>query len=276
MTTDKRQHVHGMWAAVADRWVQNADYVERRAGGINKALLDGAEIGPSDRVLELACGPGGLALAAAAVASEVVASDVALAMVEAAAARAIDAGVSNFTAKVLDLEAIAEPDSSFDAVLVREGLMFAVDPAAAVAEIARVLKPGGRAAASVWGPKADNPWLAIVLDSVAAQLGFEVPPPGMPGPFSLADGERFAGLFRDAGFTDVELTTAAAPLHADSLEEWWLRTSSLAGPVAGIIATLPSSVKGDLDQRVREAALPYLSADGIDFPGLTLVVTART
>jgi SAM-dependent methyltransferase len=263
-----------MWAAVADKWADNADYIETRAAEINKALLDGAAVGPADRVLELASGPGGFSLALAAVAGEVVASDVVPVMVEATAARAKAAGFSNLTAKVLDLEEIDEPDASFDVVVIREGLMFAVNPAAAVGEIKRVLKPGGRVAVSVWGPKVENPWLAIVMDGVSEQLGFQVPPATMPGPFALADGKQLVALFRDAGFADIAMSTASSPLHTDSFEAWWERTQKLAGPVASIIAKLPDEAKAELEDRLRIAAEPYRTTDGFEFPGLTLVATA--
>src|ERR671936_1371604 len=59
--------------------------------------------------------------------------------------------------------------------------MFALDPARAVAEIRRILRPGGRLALAVWGPRARNPWLGVVFDAVSAQLGAPVPPPGIPG-----------------------------------------------------------------------------------------------
>jgi ubiquinone/menaquinone biosynthesis C-methylase UbiE len=276
MSTEQREHVHGMWANVADRWAEHAEYLEGRAAELNKALLDGVALAPGDRVLELACGPGGLTLAAARIAREVVASDVVPAMVAAAAERAARAGLTNVTTKVLDLEEIEEPDDSFDVVLVREGLMFAVDPAAAACEIRRVLRPGGRAGVSVWGPKVDNPWLSIVMDAVSAHLGHEVPPPGMPGPFSLADASRFVGLFGAAGFVDIELGSASAPVHADSFDEWWSRTQALAGPLSGILAMLPAPALGEIEQRARAAAAPFESADGIDLPGVALVVTARS
>ena len=55
------------------------------------------------------------------------------------------------TTRELDLERVEQPDDSYDVVLCREGLMFAVDPAQAAREIRRVLRPGGRVALSVWG-----------------------------------------------------------------------------------------------------------------------------
>lgn len=274
MTNERCERVHGLWAAVAEQWGEYADYVEARATDINKALLDGAAIGPGDVVLELAAGPGGLGLAAAARAGRVVISDVVPKMVEIAGARSAALGLTNVETKVLDLERIDEPDASFDVVVVREGLMFAVDPSSAVAEIHRVLRPSGRVAVSVWGARSENPWLGLVMDGAAAQLGHDVPPPGMPGPFSLSDGEALAGLFKAAGFKDVNLTQADAPLRAASFEDWWQRTTALAGPLAGVLAMLPTEAKTELEGRVRAAATPYVTADGIGFPGSARVVTA--
>src|SRR6185295_2765066 len=91
--------------------------------------------------------------------------------------------------RVLDLEQIDMPDASFDIVVCREGLMFALDSVRAASEIARVLRPGGRAAIAVWGPRDRNPWLGVLADAVQQHTGVPVPPPGTPGPFSLgADG----------------------------------------------------------------------------------------
>ena len=275
MTNERRELVHGMWAAVADNWSERADFLDLRAAAVTKALLDGAGIMATDRVLALADGPGGLGLAAATYAAEVVSSDVVPTYAALVESRSNAAGLINVTAKVLDLEEIAEPDASFDAVVVREGLMFAVDPSAALREIHRVLRAGGRLAAAVWGAKADNPWLAIVMDAVAAHVGHEVPPPGMPGPFALSDELGLGQLARDAGFADVRVGHVEVRFHAPSFEEWWAHTSALAGPISGIVAAMPADAKAALLDRLREAARPYQTSDGLDIPGLSLVLTAR-
>jgi ubiquinone/menaquinone biosynthesis C-methylase UbiE len=274
MSNDKRQLVHGMWAGVAEQWTQRADFIDRRAAAVTKALLDGAAIGSADRVLVLADGPGGLGLAAARIAAEVVSSDVVPSYADIVNARAHAAGLANVTAKVLDLEEIAEADDSFDAVVIREGLMFAVDPSAALGEIRRVLRGDGRLAAAVWGPKADNPWLAIVMDAVSAQVGHEVPPPGMPGPFALADELGLGRLAREVGFREVRVDHVAVRFHASSFDEWWKHTSALAGPIAGIVANLCDDAKAELLRQLRAASSPYETSDGLDIPGLSLVLTA--
>src|SRR5689334_1457790 len=176
-----REHVHTMWDGVAPAWAERADSVDERVAGVTQRLLGRAAPATGNRVLELAAGVGGAGLAAAGRVGpdgQVVISDVAPAMVAAAAARAEARGVTNVGTAVLDLEAIDRPDRTFDVVVCREGLMFAIDPAAAVAEIHRVLRPGGRVAVSVWGPRERNPWLGEVLDAVSAELGVELPPPG--------------------------------------------------------------------------------------------------
>src|SRR5215216_3722965 len=134
--------LHAMWAALATGWGEHADYVDVRSARLTARMLDRAALQPGERVLELACGAGGLGMAAAervAPGGEVVLSDVAAEMTAIAAARAEAIGLDNVATFELDLERIAEPDASFDAVLCREGLMFALDPGQAVREIRRVL-----------------------------------------------------------------------------------------------------------------------------------------
>lgn len=146
MTTTMQGQIHGMWASVATAWEANADFIDARGAALTERLLDLARPAPGERVLELASGPGGLGLAAAGRVGpegEVVISDVAAPMVAAARARARARGLDNVRARELDFEAIEEPDESFDVVLCREGLMFAIDPARAAAEARRVLRPGG-------------------------------------------------------------------------------------------------------------------------------------
>jgi SAM-dependent methyltransferase len=153
--------------------------------------------------------------------------------------------------------------------------MFAPDPARATREIRRVLRSGGRVALAVWGPRGSNPWLGVVLDAVSAQLGAPVPPPGIPGPFSLGDADRLAQLLSDAELSDVVVSELPVPLHASSFDEWWDRTGALAGPVAKILSSMPAEAAQAVRARAREAAKAYETPDGLDFPGVTLLAVAR-
>jgi SAM-dependent methyltransferase len=270
--------LHGMWAAVAGGWAEHAEYVDSRGAEVTERMLELTAPRTGERVLELACGPGSVGLAAAARVGDsgtVVVSDVAAEMTDIAVRRAAALGLANVTGRALDIERIDEPDASYDVVLCREGLMFAVDPARGAGEIARVLRPGGRAAVAVWGRREHNPWLGVVLDSVSAQLGRPVPPPGIPGPFSLADADRLTALLIDAGLSDVTVIEMPVPLRAASFEQWWERTCALAGPLTQILASLPADAAEGLRACARQAVRSYETTDGLHLPGLTLLASGR-
>jgi SAM-dependent methyltransferase len=155
-----RARLHGMWSGVAEAWGAHAAFVTERGAAVSRRLLELSSPVAGERVLELACGAGGTGLEAAALVGpggEIVQSDVAAEMVAIASERAAAGGSRNVHSRVLDLEQIEEPDGSFDVVLCREGLMLVPDPARATAEMQRVLRPGGRVAISVWGPRRLNP-----------------------------------------------------------------------------------------------------------------------
>ena len=163
-----RAHLHQMWSAVAGGWAEHAEFADTRGAAVTERMLELAALRPDDRVLELACGPGGVGLAAAqriGPQGEVVMSDVAAEMTAIAAARASSLGLGNVSTRELDIEALDEPDGSYDVVLCREGIMLVQDPVRAAGEIRRVLRPGGRVVLTVWGPRQRNPWLGVVFDS---------------------------------------------------------------------------------------------------------------
>ncbi len=272
-----RNHLHGMWAAVAPSWGEHADYTDLRHAEVTAQLLDRAQPHPGERVLELACGAGGLGLAAAArvgATGSVVLSDVAAQMTEIAAGRAGSRGIVNVTVRVLDVEAIDEPDAGFDIVLCRDGLQFAIDPRRGAGEIARVLRPGGRLALAVWGPRDRNPWLGTVLDAASAQLGRPVPPPGMPEPFALSDAGGLRQMLGGAGLSDVVVTELSVPMRTATFDEWWTRTTGLAGPLSAILAGLTPDAASELRTRAHASARAFETADGLEFDGVALIASA--
>jgi SAM-dependent methyltransferase len=274
---ERRARLRHMWDSVAGGWNEHAAFVDARGAGIAARLLELTSPKPGERLLELACGAGGVGIAAAervGALGEVLLSDVAPAMTAVAAARVDALGLRNVSVRVLDLEEIDEPDSSYDVVVCREGLMLVVDPARAAREIRRVLRPGGRVALTVWGPRERNPWLGVVFDSVSAELGAPMPPPGIPGPFSLDDAGRLAGLLVDAGFDGVDVGELPTPYRAASVEEWWARTAALAGPLAQKLALLPEPAAVALRARAGEAIGVYETPAGLDIPGVSLIGSA--
>ena len=267
-----------MWDSVAIAWERNADFVDEHMAGATAALLDAAQVGEGDAVLDLATGPGGAGLAAAervGSGGRVVLADVAPEMVAAAGRRA--AGRGNVETLVSDQGAIDAPGASFDAVISRHGLMFADDKPAAVAEAVRVLRPGGRYAAMTWDRRERNPWLGLVLDAVGAQFGVPFPPPGIPGPFELDDPARLTEVLEGGGLEDVSVTAVATPMTAASLEAWWERVPELAGPLALALAGMEPEVRDAIRQRALDAgeSAARSTGEGIEMDGSVLVASGR-
>jgi ubiquinone/menaquinone biosynthesis C-methylase UbiE len=274
-----RAQLHGMWSRVAPAWEAHGDYIEHRGAPLTARLLELTAPGPGERVLELAAGtgvggPGFGASPLIGEQGEAVVSDVAREMVDYVAAHAESLGLENVATRVLDLEAIDEADASFDVVFCREGLMLVPDPELAARELRRVLRPGGRLAVSVWGPRARNPWLSVVFRVVGEHLG-QVPPPGVPHPFSLDDPGRLAEVLRAGGFGDVEVDELSLPYRAHSADEWWERTKALAGPLAERLAALPDEAARVLAERSETEIAAFATPGGLEIPGVALVAFAK-
>lgn len=267
------------WMRVAAAWERHADFIDQKAAEVTATLLERAAVGAGDRVLDLACGPGGAGLAAAAVVGDegcVVLSDLAPEMTAIAAARAAERGLNNVITRVLDLDRIDGPDQEFDVVVCREGVNFATDPAVALAGMRRVLRPGGHLALAVWGPPAANPWLTLVFKAVAPYLdGPRHGGPSGPGPFGLTDPARLHHLLVAAGFHDVVVDEHSTPSRDASFEDWWTRTSELAGPVAQLLGSLGVTDRRALMDDIRTAVEPFETPEGLVFPGLSLVGSGR-
>ena len=202
----------------------------------------------------------------------VVLSDIAPEMTAIAAERARNAHLTNVTTREVDLERIDYPEAAFDKVLCREGLMLVPDPASAMREARRILRPDGRAVFAVWGPRDRNPWLGVLFDAVTAQTGLAVPPPGVPGPFSLEAPGALGEVVGRAGFSGTAVREIPTPMKASSVDEWWSVVPSLAGPLEwGVLGSLPAEVSAAIRARVDAAMADFATPDGYELPGVSIL-----
>src|SRR5947209_15920364 len=151
------------WSTVAPDWGELICDIDRQLGPAAEWMIEAVSLEPGEKVLELAGGPGTLSLLAAdavGASGRVICSDFAEAMVQTARQRVEQAGRGNVECRVLDAQAIDLPDGAVDVVLCRMGYMLMGDPAAAIRESARILRPGGRLALAVWAEADANPWAA--------------------------------------------------------------------------------------------------------------------
>lgn len=145
-------HVRDVWSARAEPWDERSE--ANRAAPDRAADLDRTytvlNLTPGARLLDAGCGTGQFALEMAARGCRVTGIDLAPTMIERARRHGEQRGIG-VEWRVGDLTHLADDDASFDAVMARVSLQFVPDPLAALRELGRVLRPGGRLFASVPG-----------------------------------------------------------------------------------------------------------------------------
>ena len=226
-------------------------------------------------MLELAAGLGDTGFMAACLVGEtgrVIITDFAPEMLAAARRRAEEVGVKNAEFRTLDAERMDLQTDSVDGVLCRWAYMLMIDPAAAFAETRRVLRAGGRLAFSVWAAPERNPALSLP-SKVFVELG-HIPPPDSeaPGAFVMADPGRIRELVVGAGFAEPEIEEVSFRRPFADQDAYWrflIETSSALSPV---LRALPSEARATVRQQVHEAARPFYSGEGYDFPAVCLNV----
>ena len=191
-------------------------------------LVRFAELQPGQQVLDVACGTGAVAraaLAAVGPGGNVTGSDLNAGMLEVAGRTAPEIDWVQSDAAALDFE-----DDTFDVVICQSALMFFPDPAAAVREMARVAKPGGRVVLQTWGRSKGYEMLAGVFDEVASSDAAAIirAPFGMP---EMATVQELA--------TGSRLAIDAACTHWDVAEfdsmDGFVRTEIMASPLATMV-----------------------------------------
>jgi ubiquinone/menaquinone biosynthesis C-methylase UbiE len=201
-----KEAMRRFWAARGPAWDRWADAVATSAARMNEPLIAAAQLKPGVKLLDLASGAGQPALTIAervGPTGEVVASDLVAEMLDGARKRAKALGLDNMRFEFADMEALPFPDRSFDRVTCRFGIMFVPNAQEALAQVRRVLVPGGRAAFMVWGPIEDTTMFRIIVAEADRVLGHD-PEHDMSAIFRFAEPGSLAGLFNRAGFVDVE------------------------------------------------------------------------
>lgn len=222
----KKKH-RAIWAS--------GDYREIAQGiqGVADHLVRAARIRPGERVLDVACGTGNTALAAAARGACVTGIDLTPELIAIAARRSLDEAYEDILWHVGDCEELPYDDGSFDVLTSSCGLMFAPNQTQVAAEVARVVRPGGRVAIHAWTAESG----VAAIFRLAAR--YAPPPPGASSPFVWGDPGYVRALLGES-FTDFRHEAHDCPefaANAEELAEFWIHKY---GPTFLTMRNLPA------------------------------------
>jgi SAM-dependent methyltransferase len=266
------------WETTAAGWERRRADIERTSEPVTEWLVRQLAPAPGDTILELAAGPGDTGFAAAPLLGEggrLISSDFSPEMLEVGRRRAAELGLTNVEHRVIDAERIELEDDSVDGALCRFGYMLMADPARALAETRRVLKPGGRLALAVWREAARNPWVAIA-GRVFVERGLVEPSePGTPGIFSMASDERLREPLEGAGFQIEVVEDVPIRFTYGGVDEYVAGARDTGGMFSRVWGAASEDERDAIKARLAEAFAPFGVDGGYELPGVTLCVLAR-
>jgi ubiquinone/menaquinone biosynthesis C-methylase UbiE len=228
-----RDSQRATWASLSSGWDKWNAVIMDQMRPVGTAMIEAIDVAEDQQHLDIASGTGepGLSIARLAPRGHVVLTDLAAEMLEVAARSAESQEIANISTGVCSADDLPFEDESFDSVSVRFGYMFFPDLAAATAEFVRVLRPGGRLCASVWVKPDENPWTAIVLSAVAAEVRLAPPNPEAPGMFRCAAPGYVSSLYSAGGLRGVSEWDVGVEVVTDSPEQYWEVMSEHVSPV---------------------------------------------
>jgi len=233
-----------------------------------QAIVDAAQAAPGMSVLDVACGTGEPAISLAVLLQgkgEVFGIDISPGPLSTAEERAAQRGLSNTRFRQADFHALPFPDSSFDLVTSRLGVMFFADLPRAMREIYRVLKPGGRLALLAWGSM-EQPYFQTTIGTVLRTVPGATVPEAGKSMFSFGRPGVLAQALREAGFAEVEESFPVLPwTWPGTPEEVWEYFQEVTVPFAPLLRAVPAELRAEINAEVLQAIARYYDGTEIKF-----------
>lgn len=273
-----RRASHDVWERMAPGWDERRDWVWEASRAVGEWMVAALDPQPGQEILELAAGAGDTGFAASTRLGDsgrLISTDFSARMVETARRRAQELGVANAQFRELDAERMELADDSVDGVLCRWGYMLMGDPAEALAETRRVLRPGGRLAFAVFAAPERNPFAAVPAGVLVERGAMPASGPGTPGICALGDLDRLERLLTAAGFDAPAIEEVEFRWRFADFDDYWEFLNGLAGAIAMALEKLPTTDREVAREEIEDAVEPYRSGGGYEFTGVCLCAVTR-
>jgi SAM-dependent methyltransferase len=256
MPNDATERVRSDWNDLATGWFAQRESLFAASRPVHEWLVAHVDPQPGQHILEIAAGPGDTGFIAARKLGNgrLLSTDLSPLMVDAARQRSAELGIANVDHRVLDAQAMDLADATFDGVICRWAFMLMPDPAAALRECRRVLKPGGRLAFAVFTGPDENPFASLPARVFREAGHLPQPTDGwQPGILALGDRTRLQTLLDSAGFASTSLDRVGMTWTFANADEYWtfLVEVTAFGP---LVRALPdaarNAVRVTIDQRL--------------------------
>ncbi len=274
--TEIRNQQQTTWNTFSPGWKKWDENTMNFLQPMGDAIIKALQIKESDAVLDIASGTGepGLTIAGITKNGSVTALDISDKMLRTAKEKAVQQGIQNFTTQQGDACEMPFKNESFDKISCRMGFMFFPDMQLAANEMFRVLKQGGKIAASVWYNPQKNVWIGSVMSVINKHIPSTPPIPGAPGMFRCAQPGLMKSIFQNAGFTNVQEEEITGKNRYEDFADMWTQMNEVAAPVVGAMSKADDATKQKIKNELEQMVMPHWTDKGLLLDFSALVISA--
>ena len=271
----QRQH----WNSVAAGWKKWWETMEQFSQIVTNSLTELADIKPDQQVLDIATGIGEPALTVAKLVGDngkVIATDMSSQMLTIARDRANRLGLHNVEFQESDAEKLDFPESHFDAIVCRWGLMFLPDVETTLNSVLRMLVPDGKFATAVWDVPENIPFFSFAVQTLLQMFDVPMPPAEAPTVSGLAGGAIEKNM-ANAGFTDIRTETITVNFEFSSAGKYAELMKDIAAPLRIMLANQSPEEKDEYWRTLEESTARKFATQngGVLLPSISISVVGQ-
>lgn len=271
----QRQH----WDSVAAGWKKWWETMEQFSQIVTNSLTELADIKPDQQVLDIATGIGEPALTVAKLVGDngkVIATDMSSQMLTIARDRANRLGLHNVEFQESDAEKLDFPESHFDAIVCRWGLMFLPDVETTLNSVLRMLVPDGKFATAVWDVPENIPFFSFAVQTLLQMFDVPMPPAEAPTVSGLAGGAIEKNM-ANAGFTDIRTETITVNFEFSSAGKYAELMKDIAAPLRIMLANQSPEEKDEYWRTLEESTARKFATQngGVLLPSISISVVGQ-